>query len=220
VRSSTRPKPPKHSTTVGLDSEDARKLLAAADASGLQENAIINLMVRQGPRVSEVADLPIGAYRWNNGVRTLVIFGKGGKRREVRCQQATADALDAWLAQRAADLGVTVAKLDRDEPMFVSRSGGRLTQQIVLRMLRRLAKQAGIPYWDQLSPHSTRHTFATLSREAGVPLDQIQYEMGHESITTTQRYDRAFGAIGRSGAAALEGFLASDASSTTEGEAE
>jgi integrase/recombinase XerD len=60
----------------------------------------------------------------------------------------------------------------------------------VFRLVRRLARQAGIASWQRLSPHSLRHAFATTARSEGVPLEDVQDAMGHADPRTTRRYDR------------------------------
>lgn len=56
------------------------------------------------------------------------------------------------------------------------------------RLVRRLARAAGLKSAGQLSPHSLRHTFATSLDDAGVPLQDIQDAMGHADPRTTRRY--------------------------------
>jgi integrase len=60
----------------------------------------------------------------------------------------------------------------------------------VFRLVRRLAREAGIAAADRLSPHSLRHAFATAARSEGVPLEDVQDAMGHADPRTTRRYDR------------------------------
>ena len=56
------------------------------------------------------------------------------------------------------------------------------------RLVRRLARNAGIKSAGQLSPHCLRHTFATSLDHAGVALQDIQDAMGHADPRTTRRY--------------------------------
>ena len=77
-----------------------------------------------------------------------------------------------------------------DGPLFVTSTGARIDRHGVFRLIRRLAREAGIPAADQLSPHSLRHAFATTARSEGVPLEDVQDAMGHADPRTTRRYDR------------------------------
>ncbi|HWH02001.1 MAG TPA: tyrosine-type recombinase/integrase, partial [Pilimelia sp.] len=99
-----------------------------------------------------------------------------------------AAALDAYLAQRAAAQGVPVPALAG--PLLVTATGRRLDRHAVFRLVRRLARDAGLPAWQRLSPHSLRHAFATTARAEGVALEDVQDAMGHADPRTTRRYDR------------------------------
>jgi integrase len=114
--------------------------------------------------------------------------GKGGRPRRRALAPGTAAAVDAYLAQRAAVAGVTPDRLAG--PLLVTATGGRLDRHAVFRLVRRLARAAGIPAWASLSPHSLRHAFATTARAEGVPLEDVQDAMGHADPRTTRRYDR------------------------------
>jgi hypothetical protein len=61
----------------------------------------------------------------------------------------------------------------------------------VWRLIRRLARTAGIPAADQLSPHSLRHSAITAALNAGVPFRDVQDFAGHADPRTTRRYDRS-----------------------------
>jgi site-specific recombinase XerD len=74
--------------------------------------------------------------------------------------------------------------------LFVTSSGARIDRHAVFRLVRRLAREAGIAAADRLSPHSLRHAFATAARDEGVPLEDVQDAMGHADPRTTRRYDR------------------------------
>ena len=73
-------------------------------------------------------------------------------------------------------------------PMFFNQSGtARLSYSTSYALIRRLARKAGIPAADRLSPHSLRHSFATELLGAGVPLQDVQDAMGHADPRTTRR---------------------------------
>ena len=89
--------------------------------------------------------------------------------------------LDAYLAVRSPSA---------PGPLFVTSRGRRVDRHAVFRLVRRLARKAGVPAWARLSPHSLRHAFATTARDVGVPLEDVQDAMGHADPRTTRRYDR------------------------------
>ena len=74
-------------------------------------------------------------------------------------------------------------------PLLLTRTGRRLDRFAATRIVRRLAKRAGIT--KRISPHSLRHSFITAALDAGVPLRDVQIAARHADPRTTTRYDRA-----------------------------
>jgi integrase/recombinase XerD len=68
----------------------------------------------------------------------------------------------------------------------------------LLQHVRRLARAAGLPAADQISPHSLRHSAATAALDDGAPLRDVQEFLGHAEPCTTRRYDRNRGSLDRS----------------------
>ncbi|MCU7722484.1 tyrosine-type recombinase/integrase [Actinoplanes sp. KI2] len=169
-----------HSATVGLAPQEVDALLAAARAAGPRHRAVVTLLADLGLRVGELVGLDLTDVGWERGHRTVRFVAKGGRsRRRVLTAEAAA-ALDDYLAVRGAG----------DGPLFVTSTGARIDRHGVFRLIRRLAREAGIPAAEQLSPHSLRHAFATTARSEGVPLEDVQDAMGHADPRTTRRYDR------------------------------
>ncbi|WP_433134011.1 tyrosine-type recombinase/integrase [Micromonospora sp. CA-240977] len=181
-----------HSATLGLSPEEVDALLGAADAdtgpTALRNRAAIALLADLGLRVGELISLDLSDLGAERGHRSVRFVGKGGKQRRRALTPGTGYAVDAYLAQRAAATGVPVPQLTG--PLLVTASGARLDRHSVFRMVRRLARAAGIAAWAKLSPHSLRHAFATTARSEGVPLEDVQDAMGHADPRTTRRYDR------------------------------
>jgi len=174
-----------HSATVGLTPEEVDALLAAAEAddgpAAARHRATLALLADLGLRVGELVSLDVEDVGWERGHRTVRFVGKGGKPRRRALTPAAGAALDAYLATRdEAGSG----------PLLVTASGARIDRHAVFRLVRRLARTAGIPGWERLSPHSLRHAFATTARSEGVPLEDVQDAMGHADPRTTRRYDR------------------------------
>lgn len=202
------------STTAGLTMGEIDLLLAQADAevhdraarlraapagrqaqgrylAALRDRALLWLLADLGLRISEALDRDLDDLTYNAGHRTLRFTGKGAQARERSVPARTQRALDDYFTARAAAADTTVDALTG--PMFATvgaRGDGRLAEPNVFTWLRRLAKAAGIPAADRLSPHSLRHAFATTARAKGVPLEDVQDAMGHADPRTTRRYDR------------------------------
>ncbi|MGW1452898.1 tyrosine-type recombinase/integrase [Micromonospora sp. NPDC002411] len=181
-----------HSATLGLTPEEVDALLAAADAdtgaTAARNRAAIALLADLGLRVGELISLDLTDLGTERGHRSVRFVGKGGKQRRRALTPSSGYAVDAYLAERAAAAGVPVTQLTG--PLLVTATGGRLDRHSVFRLVRRLARAAGIPAWAKLSPHSLRHAFATTARSEGVPLEDVQDAMGHADPRTTRRYDR------------------------------
>jgi integrase/recombinase XerD len=83
-------------------------------------------------------------------------------------------------------------------PLFTTGRGNRLTQAGVFALVRRLARAAGLPAAEQISPHSLRHSAATAALDDGTALRDVQDFLGHADPRTTRRYDRDRGSLDRS----------------------
>ncbi|MDQ7906181.1 tyrosine-type recombinase/integrase [Phytohabitans sp. ZYX-F-186] len=174
-----------HSSTVGLTPEEVDALLAAADADtgphAARNRAAVALLADLGLRVGELVSLDLSDIGYERGHRSVRFVGKGGKPRRRALTPGTSAALDAYLRVRPGP---------GEGAVFLTASGARLDRHAVFRLVRRLARLAGIPAWAKLSPHSLRHAFATTARAEGVPLEDVQDAMGHADPRTTRRYDR------------------------------
>lgn len=181
-----------HSETVGLTATEVDQMLTAAEvdrgATRVRNLAMLTILADLGLRVSELVGLDLTDLGHERGHRSIRFKGKGGKPRRRAFTPGSAAALDAYLTVRAASAGVAVE--DLTGPVFVTAAGLPVDRQAVFKLIRRLARQAGIPAADRLSPHSLRHAFATAARDEGVPLEDVQDAMGHADPRTTRRYDR------------------------------
>jgi integrase/recombinase XerD len=88
----------------------------------------------------------------------------------------------------------------------LARSGLRLNRHAATRIVRRLAKNAGIT--KSISPHSLRHSFITAALDAGVPLRDVQIAARHSDPRTTTRYDRARHNLDRHASYIVTAFIA------------
>lgn len=110
----------------------------------------------------------------------MVITGKGGKERIVPVLPAVISAIDKYIS--------VCPYRGKDRPLFLGARGGRLNPGVVQRQMRRLRGALGLP--ETATPHALRHSFATHLLSAGGDLRSIQELLGHESLSTTQRYTK------------------------------
>lgn len=170
------------SPATGLSEDEVDALLAQARAEGLRAAALISLLYFGAFRIGSVVDAVIGDLGWDQGERTLRLKVKGGHTRTPAIEPAAQEALDAYLATRPG--------AGRDEPLIPGDDGRKMTRPAAWRLMRRLTKQAGIPSWEQLNPHSLRHSHITHALDHEVSLDEVRLTAGHKHEQTTRRYDR------------------------------
>ncbi len=165
-----------------LDVQQINALLEAPDTRtflGARDRAILETIYSSGLRVSELCGLNIEDL--DEFSEALRIRGKGKKERLVPLGSMAIASLECWLKARTAEFGPA-----EYGPLFVNRSGQRLTDRSVRRKLDKYLLLAGIPL--NISPHALRHSFATHMLHAGADLRCVQELLGHASLSTTQIY--------------------------------
>ena len=202
---------PDFTATIGLDRDQVRALVAAADADrgpqALRTAAVIRLLVHNALRVDEACAADVTDLGTDAGYRVLRVLRKGARKARIPLTPATAAALDAYLADRARRGGRSDAR-QLAGPLLATASGGRLRQGHLWELVRRLARDAGIQAWDQLSPHCLRHSAITFALDAGATLRDVQDYAGHKDPRTTRRYDHARDSLDRNAAYAVAAYLA------------
>ena len=166
-----------------LSEEEVDMLEGSIDLSkweGQRNKAIIEVLFSCGLRVSELVNLKLSSiYVDEQYVR---VMGKGSKERLVPISPKALRELDLWLVDR----NLMKIKPGEEDYVFLNRRGAHLTRTMILIMIKRQAKEAGIQ--KTISPHTLRHSFATALLEGGADLRAIQAMLGHESIGTTEIY--------------------------------
>jgi integrase/recombinase XerC len=189
------PKLPKHLPRVPTIEQMNRALdsnaAADEDASGwpARDAVIFELLYGCGIRNAELVGLDLKHIRW--AAETLLVRGKGSKERLVPFGDAAAAAIRAYLPERSKRL--TAAGKQSDALLISARvktarvkGGGRLTTRSVGRIVKRMALAHGMA--PETHPHTLRHAFGTHMLEEGADLRAIQELLGHERLSTTQRY--------------------------------
>ena len=145
-----------------------------------RNKAMIELAYASGLRVSELVDLKLSDLHLDAGF--VQIHGKGNKERIVPVGEIAIDSLNYYL-ENARNL---LLKKHTDCVFINGRDGNQMTRQAFFLIIKDKVKQAGIK--KEISPHKLRHSFASHLLKNGVDLRLIQELLGHEDISTTERY--------------------------------
>jgi len=164
--------------------DEVAKVFAAVPPPGLsrlqlaRDQAILQCLWSCGVRRAELVGLDLNDVDLD-GRALRVIKGKGNKDRHVPMTPEAAEAMGAYLALRPR---VSVPAF------FVGRGDRRLSAAAVYKIVRTYMERAGIT--EYASPHTWRHTVATLMRERGADLLFLKEFLGHESTATTEVYTK------------------------------
>ncbi len=158
-----------------------------------RDRALFELAYSSGLRAEELVTLDVGAIDFDG--ETVRVEGKGGKTRIVPVGEHAGAALARYLERARPALASgrrEPAAAVQTGPLFLSKTGRRLSTSDVRRRLRTLtrASQTQAPALAQAHPHTLRHSFATHLLEGGADLRSIQELLGHATISTTQVYTR------------------------------
>ncbi len=167
-----------------LTCQEAERLVAGAKEVSPQAHLAIALMLLTGVRVSELAQAEWRhVFSDPHGDIGLLVNGKGGKERIVAIRE------DLWSVicrdRRRRRLSDDLDPRDRS-PLVADRHGTPYSAVGLWKVVKRSAKRAAME--KEVSPHWLRHTFGTLAAMGGASVFQIQQDMGHAQITTSQRY--------------------------------
>ncbi|HAG52932.1 MAG TPA: hypothetical protein DCL21_04005 [Alphaproteobacteria bacterium] len=142
-----------------------------------QEYALFLLIYAMGLRISEALNLKISDFDNNE----IIIQGKGNKQRKVPVlPNVKEEVLDAFNGRKNKDLS-------KKSPAFIStRNDDPLNTRYVQRFIEKIRKMFQLD--ESFTPHSLRHCFATHLLQNGVQINDLKTLLGHENISTTQRY--------------------------------
>ncbi|HEY2427835.1 MAG TPA: tyrosine-type recombinase/integrase [Acidimicrobiales bacterium] len=140
----------------------------------LRDDAVLELLYGSGLRVGELCGLDLDAV--DLAGRTVTVWGKGSKQRQVPLSPPAAAAVRRWLDQGRPELVV-----DPTPAVWLNRHGQRLSPRDVRRIVDRRSPTP-------LHPHVLRHSFATHLLDNGADLRVVQELLGHASLQTTQVY--------------------------------
>lgn len=146
---------------------------------GKRDRAMLEFLYSSGLRVSELVSLDIDHVDLEAGL--VRVIGKGNKERIVPVGEKALAALREYLGERR-HLGL----VRETNSLFLNKNGTRLSVRSVQRLIVELTGRIGLN--KEVTPHTLRHSFATHLLGAGADLRSIQELLGHESLSTTQKY--------------------------------
>jgi site-specific recombinase XerD len=168
-----RPRLDYESHATGLDRNELGALLVAAGLGPPVEHALISLLALNGLRVSEATGADVEALGLERGHRTLVVTRKGGKVVTIPLAPRTARALDLAIGERA------------EGPIFLTADGRRLDRHGAGRIVRRVARRAGID--KRVGPHTLRHAFITAAQVSRIAFDASFGSWREHALPAAQR---------------------------------
>jgi integrase/recombinase XerD len=181
------PKAPATTEFNFITAPEAQALLEALRPR-LRDYAMGALLLKTGLRVSECSKLNLSdVYQDGSGHYGLKVVGKGEKVRRVKLTPDVLNVIASYLREsdRALD--------GSEAPLFLNKYGARLSTVSMWKVVTAGAKKAGLA--KRVTPHTLRHSFATLAVCGGATLAQVQEACGHSDIRTTQRYEHSAKAL-------------------------
>lgn len=141
---------------------------------------ILEMLFATGLRVSELSNIKIKDIDFSE--REIKIMGKGSKERFVFYNKECAIVLDSYLKECRSKL----LNSKDSEYLFINHLGDKLTDRGIRLIIDKIVKKSCIK--SKVSPHTFRHTFATMLLNEGCNIKSVQELLGHSSLGTTGIY--------------------------------
>lgn len=171
---------------IFLSVDEMFELLKVQDESSvlsLRNRAMLELFYSSGLRLSELAGLDLIDLDFSQ--KLVKVRGKGRKERIVPVGGPALKAVQEYLGKIGEIRKDTSGDIFK-KPLFLNARGERITTRSIARIVNEITSKSGIGR--KISPHALRHSFATHLLNAGADLRSIQELLGHESLSTTQKY--------------------------------
>jgi integrase/recombinase XerD len=149
----------------------------ADNETNIRNRAMLELLYATGLRISELVGLKFSNINLDD--QFVKIIGKGSKERLIPFGNKAKNFINIYIAKRKP-------ALDKNDYVFISRLGKKLSRVEFWRQLKNIAKNAGLV--KNITPHSLRHSFASHLLAGGADIRFVQEMLGHSSIATTQIY--------------------------------
>lgn len=165
-----------------LQYEEFLDLISTCDETslGVRNRMILELLFATGIRVSEAVNIKITDIDFKN--REIKIVGKGKKARVVYFNKVCQELMSKYVLNTRQEL----LKGRKNEYLLINHLGNKITRRGVADVLDKLILKSSIKH--KISPHTLRHTFATLMLNEGMDIREVQELLGHERLSTTNIY--------------------------------
>lgn len=203
-----RPSRSREPTSITLTAQQARQLIGYVDGlPDTRPSVIVRLLAEAGLRVGELLGARVEDLAMDDGHHILRVTRKGGRAQALPVAPTTRHRIAEHLAGRAEGY---IVQAHRPRP--VSGSDGKLDRWYIWDLLRRVAREAGLPdeVTTNLHPHVFRASCATIAAAAGEPLVEIQRLLGHADPRTTTGYIGRTRALAASPAYRVAALIAPD----------
>ena len=169
-----------------LSREAAQRWLDAPDRltmKGARDRALLAVLLGCGLRRAEAASLTFEHLQQREGRWVIVdLFGKRDKVRSVPVPAWMKAAIDEWSGKSNVSAGMIFRAVNKGDKLM----GAGITPQAIRNIVHQYSQKLSSA--SPVAPHDLRRTFAKLSYKGGAKLDQVQLSLGHESISTTEKY--------------------------------
>lgn len=157
-------------------------LLDACDETnlGVRNRLILELLFATGLRVSELVSVKIKDIDFKN--REIKVTGKGNKSRIVYFNKTSQEVMSKYVLSARQEL----LKGKKNEYLFINHLGNQITRRGIADVLEKLILKSSLKH--KISPHTLRHTFATLLLNEGMDIREVQELLGHSRLSTTSIY--------------------------------
>lgn len=152
--------------------EAGKKSRGYSIVNRIKNQAIISLLYASGIRVSELCSLDVNSIR----DRQFTVVGKGGKARLCFIDERTEKLISNYNKLRS----------DSNKALFISQqTGERITSGTIRRIFQNICDKS---YFDNIHPHTIRHSYATNLLKNNTNMRYVQELLGHSNLSTTQMY--------------------------------
>jgi len=148
----------------------------------LRDLAILDVFFSTGIRLSELTGISLGDIDWEQ--RLFRIFGKGSKERLVPYGEKTEGSLACYLQVRTR----LIEKNPEEKALFINYKGERISGRQIERLFEKYNVVSDVEKSKPITPHSLRHSCASVLLNNGCGIREIQVLLGHESLATTEKY--------------------------------